>query len=256
MGGQTRRVNRGRGHSYQLDGAKAPGVTTIIGDGIPKPALVAWGPRMVAEFVADHLDELPGMLQSFGHDGFVRMLKDTPYNERDKAARRGTEVHKLAEQIIDGDEIDVPDELTGHVDSYIDFLNDWDVEPVLVEGVVVNRRHGYMGTLDLIARLADGRVWLIDLKTTRSGIFGETAIQLAAYRWAEAYVDADGEHPMLEVDEVAGLWVRADGYDLHRVDAGPETFRKFLYAKQNAETMASLRDLVHAPVDPPKEAAA
>ena len=251
MSGKTRRINRGRGHGYQIDGTKAPGVTTIIGDGIPKPALVAWGPRMVAQFVADHIDELPGMLDSFGYDGFVDMLKRTPYNERDKAARRGTEVHALAEQIVDGEEIEVPEELTGHVDSYIDFLNEWDVRPVIVEGVVVNRRHTYMGTFDLIADLGDGKRWLIDLKTTRSGIFGETALQLAAYRYAEHVIVDGEEQPMPEVAACAGLWVRADGYDLHPVDAGPETFRKFLYAQQNAETMATLRDLVEPSLDAP-----
>jgi hypothetical protein len=36
----TRRVNRGRGHSYLLDGAPVPGVTTILGQGMPKPALI------------------------------------------------------------------------------------------------------------------------------------------------------------------------------------------------------------------------
>lgn len=36
------RRNHGRNHSYTVDGQKVPGVTTIIGNGLPKPALVAW----------------------------------------------------------------------------------------------------------------------------------------------------------------------------------------------------------------------
>ena len=51
------------GHRYKLDGLPVTGVTTIIGGGIPKPALVRWAPRVVAEWVTDpenrpRLDEL------------------------------------------------------------------------------------------------------------------------------------------------------------------------------------------------------
>jgi hypothetical protein len=53
---------------------------------------------------------------------------------------------------------------------------------------------------------------LIDLKTNRSGIFGETALQLAGYRHADTYLDEDGnEQPMLEVDGCAAVHITADG---------------------------------------------
>ncbi|NKV11056.1 hypothetical protein GS909_07910 [Rhodococcus hoagii] len=32
-----------QGHWYKLDGEKADGVTTLLGNGIPKPALINWG---------------------------------------------------------------------------------------------------------------------------------------------------------------------------------------------------------------------
>ena len=38
----TRRVSHGKGHSYFLDGAKEIGVTTALGEGFPKPALINW----------------------------------------------------------------------------------------------------------------------------------------------------------------------------------------------------------------------
>ena len=53
--------------------------------------------------------------------------------------------------------------------------------------------------------------WLLDLKTSRSGVYGETALQLAGYRFAEVYVDSGGvEQPMPEVDRCAVVWVRAE----------------------------------------------
>jgi len=252
MSGITKRINSGRGHWYKLDGEKVPGVTTIIGDGTPKPALTAWAAREVATFAADHLP----MLEQLDRDARIDLLKGTPYRDRDKAARRGTEVHRLGETLVAGGEVDVPEELAGHVDSYIQFLDQWQVEPEHVELVVASRRHRYMGSLDLIATLADGRRWLLDLKTTRSGIFSEVALQLAAYRFAEFYVDEHGrEYPMPDVDACGAVWVRADGYDLVPVDASARTFRTFLYVQQVA-AFAKGDSLIGDTLTAPQETAA
>lgn len=51
------RRQHGRNHSYRLNGDKLPGVTTIIGDGLPKPALIGWAAKTIAEYVADRLDQ-------------------------------------------------------------------------------------------------------------------------------------------------------------------------------------------------------
>ena len=50
-----------------------------------------------------------------------------------------------------------------------------------------------MGTLDLVAKLADGQTWLLDWKTGGKGIFREAALQLCAYRNADFYVDGNGD---------------------------------------------------------------
>lgn len=224
----TGRVNRGRNHSYKLDGEPAPGVTTVIGDGIPKPALSYWAAKSVAEYAVENLDTL-ATLDRFAA---VDLLKGAPWRDRDAAARRGTEVHRLGEQLVAGQEIEVPDELVGHVDAYLRFLDEWQPVPLLVEAVVINRTHRYMGTLDLVADLADGQRWLLDIKTTRSGVYGETGLQLAAYRNAEHYLDDQGdEQPMPAVDRCGVIWVRADGYDLIPVDTGPDIYRYFRAAQ-------------------------
>jgi hypothetical protein len=228
----TRRVEgRGGGHWYRLDGEKVDGVTTVLNQGIPKAALVPWAAKVCAETVVDKWDALADMQP----DERIDFIKGAPSRDRDRGARRGTEVHGYAEQIIDGVEVDVPDELLGHVDAYIAFLKDWNVQPILVEFVCGNRTHRWMGTGDLVADLADGFRWLLDIKTTRSGIFAETALQLAAYRNAEFYLDSySREHPMPAVQKVGAIWVRGDGYDLIPVDAGPDTYKVFRHAQQIA----------------------
>lgn len=260
MAGQTRRIDRGRGHTYLLDGAKADGVTWVLGNGFPKPALVGWAARTIAEFVANrvHLgdddvwdaarlirdlrtiaaedprdawpDGPPGPLS------IAEVLKGLHWRDRDIAGHRGTEVHHRAERLARGEEVDVPEELVGHVDSYLKFRKDWDPTDELVEVTIGNRKHRYMGTADLFANLETLGYCLVDIKTGRSGIFGETALQLAAYRYCDFYLDpATGEEkPMPEFDAVVGLWLRADGYDLYPIETGPTEWRTFLYAQQVA----------------------
>lgn len=228
----VRRRNYGKGHRYEdANGVKVPGVTTILGDGVPKPALVNWAGNATAEAAIDRWDELAELSPSKR----LATLQKARYADRDAAANRGTEVHTFAQQYIEGAEVPIPDAIAGHVESYIHFVEEWQPEPVLVEGIVMSHKHGYAGTLDLIADIpALGRV-LLDVKTSRSGIFGETALQLAAYRYADVYVDENGdEQPMLEVDAVCGLHVRADDYDLRPIEAGPEQLREFLYVQQVA----------------------
>jgi hypothetical protein len=72
----------------------------------------------------------------------------------------------------------------------------------------------------------DGRI-LADIKTTRSGIYGETALQLAAYRYAEVYLHKGLEVEMPEVQESWAIWVRADGYTVIPVDTSPAVFDDF-----------------------------
>jgi recombinational DNA repair protein RecT len=85
-------------------------------------------------------------------------------------------------------------------------------------------------------------VGLLDIKTTRSGIFGEVGLQLAAYRNAEFYIDADGkEQPMPRTTWAGAIWVRADGYDLVPVESGPDVYRVFRYAQQIAQFQMGYR---------------
>lgn len=252
----VRRVNRGRGHSYvDANGAKVPGVTTIMGNGVPKPALINWAANITAGYAIDHWDELGEMSPS------VRLakLKEARYADRDAAANRGTAVHNLAEKLVKGEEIDVPDELAGHVEAYVKFLDDWDVQPVLVEFVVASHQYGYAGTGDLIADLVNPdrpgeRVrWLLDVKTSRSGVYGETALQLAGYRYADFYLDpATGrEEPVPVVERTGVIHVRADGYDLVPVEANRDQHRALLYVQQVAQFCDSSRDLVGDALLPP-----
>lgn len=240
-----RRIQRGRNHGYTINGEKAWGVTTAMSKGLPKPALMYWAAKCVAQEAASligiHSDQLSEELLARGTDTdhLVDYLKKAPIRMRDDAAVRGTKVHHYAEQIMRGaDTVEVPDELVGHVESAIKFMDEWRVRPLLIERTVGSYQWGYAGTFDLIGELPDGRRVLFDYKTGASGIWPDTALQLAAYRHADAYVAEDGtEIPLKEVGvtEAKAVWVRADGYDVIPLDTGPYVFKVFLHMLQVAK---------------------
>src|SRR5690606_2065151 len=144
-----KRINTRYGHYYKLDGKNIDGVTTLIGNGLRKKALEAWGIKTVAEYVADHLEDVYAM-RSMGRNAIVSALKQAPYSERDRAAKRGTEVHALAEQLARGEEVEVPSELAGHVEAYVKFLDEWNPVPVALERPVFSRKWWYAGTFDAV----------------------------------------------------------------------------------------------------------
>lgn len=252
-----RRYDTARGHVYKdAEGRRVPGVTTFLDGGVPKKALINWAATTTADYAVAHWDEL-GQLDVAAR---LKKLNGARWEEKDRAANKGTLVHELGEQLVAGQVVQPPDELAGYAEAYARFLDEFDVQPVYVESSVVSYEHGYAGTLDLIADLTHPR-WggtrrlLLDLKTNRSGIFGETALQLAGYRFADVLiVDEDGEQveiDMPEVDGCAGVHVRADGYDLVPVTADEEQHRVLLYAREMAEFTRISSDLVGRPIAPP-----
>lgn len=246
-----RRHNTAKGHAYKdANGTRVPGVTTILSDGVPKAALINWAANATADAAINRWEELTEMPPAQR----LSTLRGARYEDKDRAANRGTEVHHLAEKLIHGRTVQAPDEIAGHVESYARFLDEFRVTPVHVEFSVASYRHGYAGTGDLIADLqtTDGpRRWLLDLKTNRSGIYGETALQLAAYRFADVLITGDSEQPMPEVEGCAAIHVRSDGYSLIPVLAGPEQHRTFLYVQQVAGFTKHSNDLVGAALTPP-----
>lgn len=235
----ARRINRGRGHSYEIDGDRVIGITTAISNGLPKAALINWAAGITADCALDRWDELAELRPSERR----KILERARWDHRDQASERGTRAHALVQQLALGQEVDVPDDLRGHVDAYLLFVDEWQPREILIERPVFSRRHRYAGTPDLIADLVDGQTWLLDFKTGDKGVYPEVALQLAAARFAEFVIDEDGaELPVPKVDAAGAIWLRADGYDLIPAAADVEAFGLFLRAKTIADYVAQDRD--------------
>jgi hypothetical protein len=197
--------NHGLNHSYKLDGTKVPGVSTISrlikGDG-----LISYSGRQVAAAAVnrwDEFSELPVIDR-------LRALEATAWEERDAASQRGTQIHKLGALLSGGQEVTIPEPIEGYVRAYVRWLDEFEPKVIHTELGVGHRGERFAGRLDLIADLGPvilygGEIipaarWLIDLKSGK-GIYGETAVQLTGYRYAEFWVDPDtkAERPMSEL---------------------------------------------------------
>lgn len=226
-------------HRYKLDGVWVKGVTTILGDAIPKPGLTKWASKSVATWVATHREDVEALYQ-MGEGPMIAALKEIPWQDRDDAAKRGTEVHDFAERYIKGEAIDVPAELVGHVESCAAFIEDWKIKPVLVEAVVGSREHRYAGKLDLIADSANAPRSIFDYKTSRSGIYFETAFQVAAYAFAEFHGEHGDESPMadLAIAEAYGVHIRTEGYDVLPLTFNEQVFYQFAHLARASRMIA------------------
>ena len=151
---------------YELGGRILPRVSTILNT-IAKPGLEAWK-RRVGDEEAARISEQAKVL--------------------------GTAIHAACEQINRGGrerlpmETDFAPEVVPFALAYYGWFLEYVAEVVACERPVASARMGYGGTLDLLARLHDGRLCLIDLKSGKS-VDGLARLQLAAYALALEEMD-------------------------------------------------------------------
>jgi hypothetical protein len=168
-------------------------------------------------------------------------------------------VHDIVFHLAEGEPVEVPADLEPYVRGALLYLDEWQPTTVLSETVVASYTHGYCGTLDSIQDVPGlGRV-LVDWKTS-NGIYGNHALQLPPYRFAEVYLDTDGiEHPMIPVEDTYILHIQPDAYELIPIVAGREQFDMFLEVLavyRHAVQSNKLAKLIGQPLPRPQAVAA
>ncbi|MGZ4621499.1 MAG: hypothetical protein ACXVGF_04575 [Blastococcus sp.] len=243
-----------KAHRYWLDGKPIPGVTTLLGKGLPKPAIPYWAAKTVAEFVIDNPEQVE-QLRQMGRGPAVAALKGVPWERRDEAAVRGTDVHALAEEVLHGREVDVPEHLVAHVEGYARWVDAFGVEPVLTERQVAHRSLWYAGTFDAIVTIGGVR-WLLDWKTSK-GVYGSTALQCAAYAGAEFYVDDDGsEQPVPEVDRIGVVHITEAGTCLRPFKDKEAAWKDWRHVQWVATRIPAIEDQIEDAMEAPGTEAA
>lgn len=242
-------------HRYKLHGKWIPGVTTLIKGGLPAPALMYWSARTVAEWVADNEAALEQMRTQMGRGPLVAALKEVPWQKRDEASAKGTEVHALGEKLAHGEEVDVPEHIAGYVAGYVRWLDAAQPEVLHTECRVYSEQWWYAGTFDLLARLY-GQTWLLDLKTSR-GIYGEAALQLAAYSHAEQLVVGDDDPvPMPRIDRLGVLHVQDGETTLYPLTDTEAAWKDFLHVAWVAKAENRIKSYIGQPIESAEDGAA
>lgn len=230
-------VKRG-GHRYYVHpetNEAVPGVTSIIGM-LPKGFLKFWAAKLVAETAVDNFGTIATMVAAGDREGAIDYLKRAPMRNTGEAADTGSAVHDLVERIARGQSTGpIHRDLQPFVDHFQAFVEDFSPEFLFLEETVWNETHGYAGSFDWIARIG-GTLVIGDNKTTRSGVYPETALQLTAYSRAEYILHADGSTtPMPDIEAGAVLHLRPEGYSLVPVFLTDEAFDTFLSLRRTLE---------------------
>lgn len=249
-------LTRDEKHVYAWNDGKAPvtwpipSVTGIIKLIDKSGPLVGWAKRETAASAIRNHDALTALIKEGGPEAAVNWLKTIPDYQRDRAADRGTSVHQIAEQIIRGTPpADIPEELAPYINAYLGFIRTWSPRWIAVEQMVCSLRHHYAGTFDAIAGIGNER-WLLDIKTS-TGVYSETALQLAAYGAAD-FIGRPGDPRRYRVPRAQRfgvIHVVPEGAELvpYAVDRG--TFTTFLRAREVWEwTQTLARDVVGKPL--------
>jgi hypothetical protein len=180
-------------------------VTTAL-NSLPKPFLIPWAAKVVAETAVYKRDLLDKLIADNPEEA-VRWLKGAHNSSRDAAARTGSTLHEIAELDALGASDDADTQMSrlsaeGQLKArqLRDFFSRIPHRLVDVETVIYNDRHRYAGTLDFLVEFTDPRITMMmpfppglvvmDLKTGK-GVYPEYALQLAAYRGAQYHVDLD-----------------------------------------------------------------
>jgi hypothetical protein len=239
-----------RFYDWKPSGERFYSVTTIINGGCPKPALLPWGIRSVAEGAVKAVQDghLVGMIEHDA-DAAVKFLKELPYAHRDRAANLGTVVHDYIDALNLGRPMPAaPVEAKPYLRQAERWFKAFRPRILASEEEVYNRSEKYAGRLDLIAEFPGRGVGLVDFKTgARPGDlhkgppYRETALQLNAYSRAEFIGAPDGtEHQLPTIDFAAVLYVWPEGYLFAEVELSERIWGAFLYCREVYRWMTDL----------------
>lgn len=211
---------------------KVPGVTSII-NMLPKPFLQGWAAKMTAEWTADNAGAFLDLLIRGERQAAVDMAKGASRRNTSTAANTGTLVHDYFEMYARGN---APKRVHPDVQPFVkhiaDFHQRYQPEYLFLEEAVWSDEHRYAGSFDWIAKI-DDEVVMGDVKTTRSGVHEEVALQLSAYANADHIILQDGgkaELPKIEAGAVAHF--RPDGWKLVPVRIDESVFSYFVTLRQ------------------------
>ena len=226
----------GRNHAYYLDGDKLPGVTTILGAGLPAPALVEWAAKTTATFAVNEWDRL----STLGVVDRYERMRGARWEVLRQAGMRGTDLHAFADRLSRGEDVDVPDEHRGPIEALATLMDKLDMEPVHTETPVLHAEHRWAGTTDAVV-IINGQLWLVDYKTGK-GLYEKDALQVSAYSFATHALMPSGLVEFVPPQRVGLIHVTPDSAELHEVTHTARNYEVFRHVQHVAGWLESLKE--------------
>lgn len=203
-----------RWYTHPVTGAQYVSVTYVLGRSIGKPWLAAWASKIAAEFAVDFTPlwqaaardaraASHGNPDDAARAAAVDMIKQHATRQRALKADLGSWWHAIAEALVLNAPLpDIPEHLAGELidwggevvridqewldrvaDGFLTMVSDFERAGMVIlaaECVVASDDHAAAGTIDLIVRMPDGRILILDIKTG-AHLGAEIKAQLAAY---------------------------------------------------------------------------
>jgi hypothetical protein len=262
-------------------------VTTLIKEGLGTPeALVVHGKREIAGVCFNRYEMLGAFKRDNDRRGAKNWAIDKYWEDLNRAAARGRDLHTVAEKWALGVEPKVAPEIRPYADQYLRFLEQYRPKFLMAEAPVYNPTFGYAGTCDGVVELAGSTV-LFDIKTTAWGPndvdpdtgnrksrppYTEVALQCVAYRRAEIvglmseerftdksqryYVyDPEAHHePMPETEGAVCVVVSPEDFLVVPIDTSERVWRAFRVAMEAARwRVETSKAVIGVPMEPPVE---
>jgi hypothetical protein len=202
--------------SYDTDGIAWPSVTSILGELGKGDALTQWAANCAAEYIETKFNALIQAETVSLVDSLPEIFKAARTEFRNvgkEAMDIGSEVHHMIERHTKtrtGAEVPIFAPARPEVDNAFNAFRDWEAENIsrwiAGEHTVICAEHGYAGTLDAVAEFKNGRIYVLDFKSSK-GFYDEYALQIAAYRYAHDPKGEKGVNGMgiLRLDKESGL---------------------------------------------------
>jgi len=250
-------------------GQKLRSVTTLLGQGFPKPELVFWSANLTA---SDAFDTLPTLIRASLHPAERELaydwLRKGHIRKKEERGDLGTAVHDIIEAHVLGEPISEvllnDPEMAPYLDGLLKFIEDWQVTFEASEMVVANYTEGYAGRLDYILsspliaerlKVPADTLFMGDTKTggelDEKGVYPEAGAQMSGYRRAEMCWLRDGSKIPMPQTHTTGivLHLRPEGFRVMPLLCGDDVFEAFLHVYKVAEFKRVLsKSVVGAPL--------
>ncbi len=162
--------------------------------------------------------------------------------KKEEAASIGVLAHQYCQahicSILDKTEkpkLPKDEQVLNSVTGFLRWINESKIKFLASENIVYSRKKNYVGIFDALAKI-DGKLCLIDFKTSKSGHYPEYKFQLAGYRYAY-----EEEHGLIDHNIIAHFNKETGDFELIPCEDYKKDVKTFLACLQIKQRIKELK---------------